>query len=101
MGIDATMRRYHLDAIICPTQAPTFPIDLANGDSFGGNCTTPAAVAGYPHITVPMGQVLGLPVGLSIFSTAWSEARIIGYAYAFEQATHARRAPSFLASVIG
>ena len=99
LGIDATLRRHRLDAIVCPTQAPTWPIDLVNGDSYGGNCTTPAAVAGYPHVTVPMGQVQGLPVGLSFFSTAWTEARLLGYAYAFEQATHARKAPTFQMTV--
>ncbi len=99
LGIDATLRRYQLDAIVCPTQAPTWPIDLVNGDSFGGNCTTPAAVAGYPHITVPMGQIQGLPVGLSMFSTAWTEAKLLGYAFAYEQATHLRQPPRFLPTV--
>jgi amidase len=99
LGIDAVMTRLRLDAIVCPTQAPVWPIDLVNGDSFGGNCTTPAAVAGYPHITLPMGDILGLPVGLSFFGRAWSDARLIGFAYAYEQATLLRRAPRFLPTI--
>ena len=99
LGIDAVMTRHRLDAIVCPTQAPVWPIDLVNGDCFGGNCTTPAAVAGYPHITVPMGDALGLPVGLSFFGRAWSDARLIGFAYTYEQATLVRRPPRFLPTV--
>jgi len=100
MGIDAVMTRLRLEAIVCPTQAPVWPIDLINGDSFGGNCTTPAAVAGYPHITVPMGQIYGLPVGLSLFGRAWSDAKLIGYARAFEQATRVRQPPRFLPTAL-
>jgi len=100
MGIDAVMTRLRLDAIACPTQAPVWPIDLINGDSFGGNCTTPAAVAGYPHITVPMGQSYGLPVGLSLFGRAWSDAKLVGYAWAFEQATRLRQPPRFLPTAL-
>jgi amidase len=97
LGIDAVMARHRLDAIVCPTQAPAWPIDLANGDPSGiGNCTTPAAIAGYPHITVPMGYTLELPIGLSFFGWAWSETVLLKAAYAFEQATHARHAPRFL-----
>jgi amidase len=97
LGIDAVMTRRRLDAIVCPTQAPTWPIDLANGDPSGfGNCTTPAAIAGYPHITVPMGYVLGLPVGLSLFGRPWSEPLLLKAAFAFEQATKVRHAPRFL-----
>ncbi|MFI5010679.1 MAG: amidase family protein, partial [Solirubrobacterales bacterium] len=97
LGIDAVMARHRLDAIVCPTQAPAWPIDLANGDPAGiGNCTTPAAIAGYPHITVPMGYTLELPIGLSFFGKAWSEAVLLKAAFAFEQATHARHAPRFL-----
>jgi amidase len=97
-GIDAVMNRLKLDALVAPTQSPTWTIDLVNGDHFGGSCTTPAAVAGYPHITVPMGFVHGLPVGLSFFGRAWSEAVLIKFAYAFEQATKVRKAPELLPS---
>jgi len=99
-GIDLVVARHRLDAIVCPTQGPTWLIDDVNGDSFGSSCTTPAAVAGYPHLTVPMGYVLGLPVGLSFFSRAWSEPVLVKAAYAFEQATKARRAPQFLPAVV-
>ena len=97
-GIDATMDRYHLDALVAPTQGPAWLIDLVNGDSFGGSSSSPAAVAGYPSITVPMGQVHALPVGLSFFGRAWSEPTLLRLAYAFEQATHHRQAPRLLSS---
>jgi amidase len=100
LGIDAVMARRRLDAIICPTQGPAWLIDHVNGDSFGTSCTTPAAVAGYPHITVPMGSVSGLPVGVSFFGRAWSEPVLIKAAYAYEQASKARRTPQFLATVV-
>jgi len=97
-GIDAVMDKHKLDALVAPTQGPTWLIDFVNGDASIGSCTTPAAVAGYPHVTVPMGQVRGLPVGLSFFGRAWSEARLLSFAYAYEQATHARKPPTFAAS---
>ena len=76
-------------------------IDLANGDAINWDMvsTSPAAVAGYPHVTVPMGYILGLPVGLSFFSKAWQEPTLIKFAYAFEQATMARVAPKYLETV--
>ena len=99
-GIDATMTKHKLDAIVAPTQGPAWLIDLVNGDAGGGGSfTAPAAVAGYPHITVPMGQVRGLPVGLSLVGRAWSEPTLLKLAYAFEQAAPARRKPSFLTTV--
>ena len=75
---------------------PAWTTDLVNGDHFlGGGVSTLPAVAGYPHVTVPMGAVEGLPVGLSFVGAAWSEGKLISYAYAFEQATHARRPPEY------
>ena len=94
-GIDATMDKYKLDAIVFPSNQPAWPTDHLNGDHFTGGNTTFAAVAGYPSITVPMGLVHGLPVGLSFVGTAWSEATLLKYAYAFEQATQARRSPKY------
>ena len=100
-GIDLVVARHRLDAIVCPTSTPQRPIDFVDGDGGGSvDCTTPAAVAGYPHITVPMGYVLGLPVGLSFFSRAWSEPVLIKAAYAYEQASRMRRAPQFLPTVV-
>lgn len=97
-GIDAVMTKYKLTALVAPTGGPAWLIDLVNGD--GGTASAPgpstvAAVAGYPHITVPMGQVRGLPVGISFFGRAWTEPTLIRLAYAFEQATHHRRPPTF------
>jgi amidase len=95
-GIDATMAKYKLDALIAPTQGPPGLIDLVNGDpGGGGSFTAPAAVAGYPHVTVPMGLVRGLPVGLSFVGRAWSEAALLKLAYAFEQAAPARKKPAY------
>ncbi|HEY2808226.1 MAG TPA: amidase [Steroidobacteraceae bacterium] len=99
-GIDAALAKDHLDVLIAPTVGAGSTIDLINGDHFvGGEISSPPAVAGYPHITVPMGAVDGLPLGLSFVGSAWSEDRLIGYAYAFEQASHARRPPEFRPSV--
>ena len=103
-GIDAVMNRNRLDALVAPTGGPAWLIDLVNGD--GGTASAPgpstvAAVAGYPHITVPMGFDHGLPVGLSFFGRAWSEATLIKLAYAYEQATHHRRPPTFARTASG
>jgi amidase len=98
-GIDATMSKHKLDAIICPTGTAAWPTDLVNGDGGYASSSTLAAVAGYPHITLPMGYVLGMPVGISFFGRAWSEASLIKYAYALEQKTKWRKAPKFLPTV--
>ncbi len=95
-GLDAVFGTHRLDALIAPTGAPAWTTDLVNGDHFVGGSSTPAAVSGYPNITVPMGFVFGLPVGLSFMGLAWTEARLIGLTYAFEQATRHRRPPQFL-----
>jgi amidase len=97
-GIDFIMDKEKLDALVAPTGGPAWPTDWINGDHFTGGYSTASAVAGYPHITVPAGYVFGLPVGLSFFGRAWSEPTLIKFAFAFEQATKARRAPQFLAS---
>ena len=95
-GIDATLAKYRLDAIVAPTQGPPALIDLVNGDPSGWSTTSPAAVAGYPAITVPMAYASGLPMGITFMGKAWSEPALLRYAYAFEQATKARVAPRFL-----
>ena len=97
-GIDAVMTKYRLDAIVAPTGSPAWPIDLVNGDHFLGASSTPAAVAGYPSVTVPAGFAHGLPVGVSFIGRAWSEAKLLQLAYAYEQATHHRKPPQFLPS---
>jgi len=99
LGIDAVMTKFRLDAIIAPTGSPAWPTDLINGDHFLGASSTPAAVAGYPSITVPAGFIRGLPVGVSFIGRAWSEAKLISLAYAYEQATKHRKPPTFLERV--
>ena len=95
-GIDATMTKYKLDAIVAPTGSPPWTTDLVNGDHFTGASSTPAAVAGYPNINVPAGFSRNLPVGISFFGRAYSEPTLIRLAYAYEQATKHRRAPQFI-----
>jgi len=94
-GIDLVLRRHRLDAIVAPTGSPAWTTDLINGDHFSGASSTPAAVAGYPSITVPAGEAFGLPVGMSFIGTAWSEPKLIALAYAYEQAAHRRTPPTF------
>jgi amidase len=98
-GIDATMDKYHLDAIVAPTGGPAWLTDLVNGDHVAGGSSNAAAVAGYPNINVTAGFISSLPVGISFFGRAWSEATLIRLAFAFEQATKARQAPRFLATI--
>ena len=95
-GIDATMDKYKLDAIVAPTGGPAWTTDVINGDHFSGASSTPAAVAGYPNINVPAGFSHNLPIGISFFGRAYSEPALIKIAYAYEQATKHRRAPRFI-----
>jgi amidase len=98
-GIDALMDKHQLDAIVAPTGSPAWLTDLINGDHVAGGSSNAAAVAGYPNINVTAGSISGLPVGISFFGRAWSEATLIKIAYSFEQATKARQAPRFLRTV--
>ena len=97
-GIDRVMNEYQLDAIIAPTGGPAWKTDWTNGDSFHVSSSSPAARSGYPNITVPMGFIEGLPVGISFFGRAWSEPLLIEIAYSYEQGTKHRKAPQFLKS---
>lgn len=99
-GIDKVMKEHKLDALVAPTTGLAWLIDYINGDASSGGFAGPAAVAGYPHITVPAGYLHGLPVGLSFVGGAYSEAALIGMAYAYEQATKHRRPPTFAASAV-
>jgi amidase len=94
-GIDRIMDKYDLDALIAPTGGPAWKTDHVNGDAYHVGSSSPAAIAGYPNITVPMGFIDGLPVGVSFFGRAWSEPVLIEIAYAYEQGTNHRKAPQF------
>lgn len=99
-AIDRMLRDNRVEALVAPSLGPAWTTDILNGDHFvGGGSTSLPAISGYPHVTVPMGQVGGLPVGLSIIGTAWSEAKLLSFAYAFEQRARARTAPTYAPSV--
>jgi amidase len=98
-GIDATMDKFHLDAIVAPTGGPAWLTDLLNGDHVAGGSSNAAAVAGYPNINVTAGFISGLPVGISFFGRAWSEPVLIRLAFPFEQTTKARQPPRFLTTI--
>lgn len=98
-GIDATLQKHNLQAIVAPSGGPAWLTDYVNGDHYRGASSSPAAVAGYPAITVPAGYIFGLPVGLTFMGPAWSEPTLIRLAFAFEQATKMRRAPRLLPTV--
>jgi len=95
-GLDALLDRDKLDALVAPTGSAAWTTDMINGDHFLGGSSSLAAISGYPAMTVPMGFVFGLPVGVSLMGRAWSEARLIGLAHAFEQATQHRQPPRLL-----
>jgi len=98
LGIDRIMNEYNLDAIIAATSSPAWTTDLINGDNYHISSSSPAAWAGYPNISVPMGNIHGLPVGLSFFGRAWSEPTLIEICYGFEQATKSRTIPTYRAN---
>ena len=97
--IDSTLKAYRLDALIRPTAEPAFRVDAVRGDNIGGSAAGVPAMAGYPHLTVPMGMVDGLPVGLSFIGPAWSESLLLALGADFERQAAARRAPQFLPSL--
>jgi amidase len=99
-GIDAVMDQHRLDALVAPTGSPPWMIDLINGDLFLGASSSPAAMAGYPIVSVPAGYAYGLPVGISFIGRAWSEPTLLTLAYAFERATQTREGPRFLPSTV-
>ena len=99
-GIDKMLADNKLDALVAPTAGPAWVVDTVNGDHSSGGSSTMPSVAGYPHLTVPMGLVYGLPVGFSFIGPAWSEARLLGLGYAFEQALDFKPRPTFVPVVV-
>jgi amidase len=95
-GLDPVFAEHRLDAIVAPTGGPPWPTDLVNGDHFLGASSTPGAVSGYPHLSVPAGYVFGLPVGLTFIGRPWTEGTLLKLAFAYEQAAQPRKAPRFL-----
>ncbi len=98
-GIDRLMREHEVVALIAPTTGPAWTTDVINGDHYAGAASQMPAIAGYPHLTVPMGFVDGLPVGMSFIAGAWEDAKVLSLGYAFEQLTRAMRPPAFLRTV--
>jgi amidase len=98
-SIDETLARFHLDAIVAPTNSPAWKTDYAAGDTFVLGSSTPAAVAGYPNVQVPAGFAGPLPIGVSFFAGRWADAKVLALAAAFEQASHARKAPRFIPTI--
>ena len=92
-ALDAVLKEHQLDALIAPTNSPAWKTDHVNGDNFSVSSSSYAAISGYPNVTVPAGFVFGLPVGLSFIGKHWDDKALIEIAYAFEQATRARKAP--------
>jgi amidase len=93
------MDEHRLDAIVAPTGSPAWPTDLVNGDHFLGASSTPGAVSGYPHVSVPVGFSFGLPVGLTFLGRRWSEGTLLRLAYGYEQAANPRKPPRFLPTI--
>jgi amidase len=89
------MNQHQIDALVAPTGGPAWLTDLVNGDHEGGGSSSPAAAAGYPSVTVPAGYVFGLPVGISFFGRPYTEPKLLKFAFAFEQASKARKPPEF------
>jgi amidase len=94
-GIDALLSKHKLDALVSLTAGPAWMVDPVNGDAYTGGSSSPAAVAGYPSVTVPAGEYHGLPIGLLFYGTAWTEANLLSLAADFEAISQARRAPDF------
>ena len=99
-GIDKLMAAHHLNALTAPTTVPAWLSDTVDGDHVDGEgATSLAAIAGYPHVTLPMGYVRDLPVAISFIGKAWDDAAILRIAYAYEQLSHARKAPAYIPSL--